>query len=139
MGDRSSYADVNDIIAFGRQLTAREQDIAVSFLLTVSAKLRVTAERYGVDIDAKAAENEDYAAVVKETVIKSVIRALDSAADTSPPAVQASQSAMGYSVSMTYLNSGQSLYFLKNELKDLGILRQRWGALEVYGTNENHN
>ncbi len=134
----NNYAYVADIANFGRTLTAREQDIAEKFIESACAKLRLIAKRYGVDIDARVAADEDYAAVVKETIVKSVIRALDSAADTSPPAVQASQSAMGYSVSMTYLNSGQSLYFLKNELKELGILRQRWGALEVYG-NENGN
>jgi hypothetical protein len=33
---------------------------------------------------------------------------------------------------MTYFNAGQSLYFLKSELKDLGLMRQSYGALEVY-------
>lgn len=134
----NNYVSVADILAFGRPLTAHEQDIAEQFITAACSKLRVIAKRYGIDIDSLAAEDEDYANVVKSTVVKSVVRALDSAADTTPPAVQASQSAMGYSVSMTYLNSGQSIYFLKNELKELGILRQRWGALEVYG-NENGN
>jgi hypothetical protein len=34
---------------------------------------------------------------------------------------------------MTYLNAGQALYYLRNELKDLGIIRQRYGALDLYG------
>ena len=134
----NNYACVTDVSDLGRPLTAHEQDIAEKFIPAACSKLRTIAKRYGVDIDAQVTADEDYAAVVRETIVKSVIRAIDSAADTSPPAVQASQAAMGYSVSMTYLNSGQSLYFLKNELKDLGILRQRWGALEVYG-NENDN
>lgn len=135
----NNYAYVADILDFGRPITAQEQDIAENFISAACAKLRTIAKRYGVDIDVRVTADADYAAVVRETIVKSVIRALDSAADNSPPAVQASQAAMGYSVSMTYLNSGQSLYFLKNELKDLGILRQRWGALEVYGDNENSN
>lgn len=81
--------------------------------------------------------DEDYALTVKAIISKAVVRSLDCSADNAPPAVQASQAAMGYSVSMTYLNSGQSLYFLKNELKELGIIRQRWGAMEVYDYENN--
>lgn len=64
--------------------------------------------------------------------MQAVIRGLNSITDNTPPAVQSSQAAMGYSLSMTWLNSGQSLYFLRNELEELGFLRQRYGALEVY-------
>ena len=35
-------------------------------------------------------------------------------------------------MSYTYLNAGQDIYFLRNELKELGILRQKCGTLEVY-------
>ena len=78
------------------------------------------------------ADDPDYGTAVKSVVVQAVIRALNSVSDNSPPAVQSSQAAMGYSVSMTWLASGQALYYLKNELKDLGLLRQRFGALEVY-------
>ena len=78
------------------------------------------------------ADNPDMALAVREIVVKAVLRAIDSSADGSPAATQTSQSAMGYSLSMTYLNAGQSLYFLRNELKELGIIRQRYGVMEVY-------
>ena len=65
-------------------------------------------------------------------VISCVLRSLSSSSDSTPAAVQASQSGLGYSVSATYLNAGQSLYYLKNELKQLGLLKQRYGAMEVY-------
>ena len=77
-------------------------------------------------------DDPDVGQAAREITVKAVIRAIDSSADSTPPAVQASQAALGYSVSMTYLNSGQALYFLKNELKELGIMRQRYGTLEVY-------
>lgn len=127
------YATTDDIAVYGRKLTAQEQQAADILIETACAKLRIIGKRYGVDVDELVSSDEDYALAVKAIISKAVLRSLDCSADTSPPAVQASQSAMGYSVSMTYLNSGQSLYFLKNELKELGILRQRWGALEVYG------
>ena len=129
------YAQVSDIIALGRELSNAEQATAEVLLEQASAKLRMTARQYGCSIDEMIADKDtgaDYALVVKSVVVQAVLRALDSSADTNPPAVQASQAALGYSVSMTYLNSGQALYFLKNELKELGLLRQHGGVLEVY-------
>lgn len=138
------YAQVSDIIALGRELSNAEQATAEVLLEQASAKLRMTARQYGCNIDEMIADKDtgaDYALVVKSVVVQSVLRALDSSADTNPPAVQASQAALGYSVSMTYLNSGQALYFLKNELKELGLLRQHCGVLEVYdcGSDQGNN
>ena len=134
------YAEVSDIVALGKNLTAQEKEAAEIMLDTASSKLRITAQKYGKNIDAMIADEvsgEDYALVVKSVVIQAVLRALTSIADSSPALTQGSQSAMGYSISMTYLNAGQSLYYLRNELKDLGLLRQTYGAMEVYGSDSN--
>lgn len=135
------YAEVSDITALGITLTAQQQEAAEILLSTASARLRLEARKYGADIDAMIADEEsgeDYALAVKNIVVQAVTRALDSISDTDPAITQASQSALGYSASMTYLNAGQSLYFLKSELKDLGLMRQTYGALEVYsyGTDD---
>lgn len=126
------YASVGDILSLGIPLTDSQQEAAEIFLAAASSKLRVLGRKYGRDID-ELAEDEDYGAVVKNTVIQAVIRALSSVADNSPGISQATQSALGYSVSMTYISAGQSLYFLRNELKELGLMRQTYGGLEVYG------
>ena len=128
-----AYATVSDITASGYTLTAQQQDAAEVLLETASAKLRLQAKRFGKDIDEMIASDEDYILAVKSAVISSVMRAMNSIGDTSPPATQISQSGLGYTASMTYLNSGQSLYFLRNELKELGLMRQSYGALEVFG------
>lgn len=128
------YATVADV-ALLRPLTMQEQEQTPVLLESASAKLRLLAKKYGRDLDALIAADEDYGTAVKAVVVQAVIRALNSITDNTPPAVQSSQAAMGYSLSMTWLNSGQSLYFLKNELKDLGFLRQRFSALEVYKTD----
>lgn len=125
------YAAVSDVAKF-RTLTAQEQEQAEMLLETASAKLRLTAKKYGCDLDKLITEDDDYVTAVRSVVVQAVIRALNSVSDNTPPAVQSSQAALGYSLSMTWLNSGQSLYFLKNELKELGLLRQRYGVLEVY-------
>ena len=132
------YAETSDIKALGKNLTAQEEETAEILLDTASSKLRIIAHKYGKDIDKMINDEkngDDYALVVKNVVIQAVLRALTSISDTSPAITQGSQSALGYSVSMTYLNAGQSLYFLRNELKDLGLLRQTWGAVEVYGND----
>lgn len=127
------YAEVSDITALGRTLTDAQLTGAEILLDAASSKIRVIARKYGKNLDEMSLD-PDFAAALKSTVIQSVLRALDSISDSSPAITQGSQSALGYSVSMTYLNAGQSLYFCRNELKDLGLIRQKYGALEVYGS-----
>ncbi len=132
---KAVYASVSDITALGISLTAQQQQAAEILLETASAKLRLEAVKYGSDIDDLIADEkngEDYGLTVKNIVVQAVVRALDAISDTAPAVTQASQSALGYSASMTYLNAGQSLYFLRNELKELGLFCQVYGALEVY-------
>lgn len=132
------YATIADVELL-RPLTLREQEQTPVLLENASAKLRLLAKKYGRDLDELIAEDEDYGTAVKAVVVQAVIRALNSIMDNTPPAVQSSQAAMGYSLSTTWLNSGQSLYFLKNELKDLGLMRQRFSVMEVYGLGDKQN
>lgn len=129
------YATTADVELL-RPLTLQEQEQTPVLLENASAKLRLLAKKYGRSLDELIAEDEDYGTAVKAVVVQAVIRALNSITDNTPPAVQSSQAAMGYSLSMTWLNSGQSLYFLKNELKDLGLMRQRFSVMEVYGLGD---
>jgi len=131
------YAALSDVILFSANLTAHEQEQAESLINTACAKLRLTAKRYGKDLDAMIEADEDLETAVKSVIVTSVKRALQTYSDGDLTAAQTSQSGMGYAVSMTYLNAGQSLYFLRSELKDLGIVRQRYGAMEVYELETN--
>lgn len=126
-----SYAAVNDITALGNTLSSQQTEAAKVLLSAASAKLRVIAKKYGKNLDDMC-KDEDMKIVIKNTVIQSVMRALTSMENSASAISQASQSALGYSASVTYVNAGQSLYFLRNELKELGLMRQRFGALEVY-------
>jgi hypothetical protein len=130
------YATVSDITALGISLTAQQQEAAEILLSTASAKLRLAAKKHGMDLDELIAADEDYGAAVKGIVIQATTRALNSITDCAPAATQNSETNGSYSISMTYLNAGQSLYFLRNELKELGLLRQTYGALELYATDE---
>lgn len=127
------YAAVGDIEKF-RTLTAQEREQTETLLEAASAKLRITGKEYGCNIDGMIADDDDLAVAVRSVVVQAVIRALGSISDSPTTVAQASQSGLGYSASVTYVNAGQSLYFLKNELKELGVMRQKYGAMEVYGS-----
>jgi hypothetical protein len=126
------YATVNDVLTLGRTLTAEEQQKVPQLLEIASALLRKEAKTRRYDLDQMIADDPDIGQIAKILTVNAVVRSLNAAGDSSPAAVQGSQSALGYSVSYTYLNAGQDVYFLKNELKELGIMRQRYGVLEVY-------
>lgn len=127
------YASVADILAIGRTLTAQQQEAAEVLIEQASAKLRVMARNYHKDIDTMIADETggaDFALSVKAVIVNAVCRALDSA--NSAPVSSESQSGLGYSASVTYAAPGQDLYFLRNELRDLGLRQQYYGAIEVY-------
>lgn len=130
------YAAVSDVQTLGRTLTAEEQERAEQLLPAASALLRREAKKRGYDLDSMIADDEDVGLIAKNVTVSAVVRALDVSASSSESASaavsQGSQSGLGYSVSYTYVNAGQSLYILRNELKELGIMRQRYGVLEVY-------
>ena len=131
------YATAADILALGIQLNQQQSETAEVLISQASAKLRVTARKYGRDIDRMIADADtgaDFALAVKSVIVQSVCRALNSLAENAAAVSNETQSALGYSATVTYLNAGQQLYFLRNELKELGLMRQTWGALEVYGS-----
>ena len=129
------YATVADITAL-RPLTEQEQQRAEVLLQYASDRLRVIGKEHGYDIDGQIVADPDYGSTVKFVTINTVMNALgrlSAAATNDPAASQATQSALGYSVTLTYTNAGSVLWFGKNDLKDLGLLRQRYGALDIYG------
>ncbi|WP_297956232.1 Gp19/Gp15/Gp42 family protein [uncultured Ruminococcus sp.] len=135
----TAYCTVNDILALGYQLTNQQQEAAQSIIDMASAKLRIQAKKYGKDIDKMLADEndgEDYSLAVKNVVINATVRALNTVSDDTPALSHGSETNGSYSIQMTYLNAGQSLYFLRNELKDLGLLRQVYGAIEIYDTEK---
>lgn len=133
MGNR--YAEIADITALGKNLTNSQLTAVENLLDTASSKLRIIANKHGRNIDEMIDDEilgDDYRNAVKSIIVQSVLRAVDSMENVPSTVSQGSQSALGYSVSMTYLNAGQNLYFLRNELKELGIIRQIYGAVEMY-------
>jgi hypothetical protein len=129
------YASVADIIAIGRTLTAQQREAAETLLTRASALLRLEAYNVNRDIDSMIADpvrGEDYALAVNSVVVAAVCRALD-AADATGGVESASETLGPYQYNYKYLNAGKQIYFMKSELKQLGLTRVSGGWLDVYG------
>ena len=133
----SNFATVQDVINLWRPLTQAEQEKVTNLLPVVSDSLRQEADKVGKDLDAMVAASTSLATVAKSVTVDVVARAIMTPTDEAPT-TQFSQSALGYSVSGTYLVPGGGLFIKKSELARLGLRRQQIGVLEPYGTAWNN-
>lgn len=130
----NNYITLEDIIKLFRPLKYDEAAKAENLIPVVCDSLRQEAKNIGKDLD-KMLEDE----VLQKNVLKSVCvdvigRALMTSTDTEP-LTQVSQSALGYSMSGTFLVPGGGLFIKKSELARLGLRRQRYGVIEFYGND----
>lgn len=130
MGD--SFATVQDITDLFRELTPKEAKKAEALLPIVSDSIRQEAKKVGKDIDKMVEKGELFASVLKSVTVDVTARALMTSTNTEPMS-QMSQSALGYSVSGTFLVPGGGLFIKKSELARLGLRRQRYGVIDFYG------
>lgn len=133
-----AYATINDITALYRPLTAAEQTKVDALIPIVEDELRQRARLVNKDIDMMVLTGELLPNVLKSVVVDVVARALMTPTDETPMS-QMSQSALGYSVSGTYLVPGGGLFVKRSELERLGLRRQRIGVVEIYGNDKGHN
>lgn len=127
-----SFAKIEDMETLWRKLTPEETTRAEALLPLVSNCLRYEAEKAGKDLDQMIAESPALASVARSVTVDVTARTLMTSTN-SEPMEQMSQSALGYSVSGTYLIPGGGLFIKKSELARLGIRRQRIGVIELYG------
>ncbi len=127
----TSFANLDDLQILWKKLKPVEIERAEALLDTISDMLREEAVRYGRDLDKMVAERPSYATVVKSVVVDIVARTLMTSTEQEPM-TQFSQSALGYSVSGSYLVPGGGIFIKNSELKRLGFTRQRYGAVELY-------
>lgn len=128
------FATLDDVNVLFRPLAESEKEKAEKLLSIVSDRLRVEAERVGKNIDEMYVGDSTYANVVRSVVVDVVGRALMTPTNEAPVS-QFSQSAMGYSVSGTYLVPGGGIFIKKSELATLGLRRQRYGMVDMYGSD----
>lgn len=109
------FATLEDISILWRELKESEYSKAEQLLTVVSDSLRYEANKVGKDLDKMIEQNETLRNVAKSVTVDVVARTLMTSTDTEPM-TQMSQSALGYSVTGTYLIPGGGLFIKKSEL-----------------------
>nr|DAN31813.1 MAG TPA: hypothetical protein [Caudoviricetes sp.] len=128
----ASFATLDDLQKMWRNLQPTERERAEALLDIVSDMLREEAYQYGRDLDNMILERESFRSVVKSVTVDVVSRALMTST-TQEPMTQFAQSAMGYSVSGSYLVPGGGIFIKESEKKRLKLTTQRFGVIEPYG------
>jgi len=127
----SNFATIEDINTLWRSLTSDETTRADALLPIVSDSLRMEALKVGKDLDAMLDDNPYLVTVAKSVTVDVVARTLMTSTN-SEPMTQMSQSALGYSVSGSYLIPGGGLFIKKSELARLGLRKQRIGVIDLW-------
>lgn len=130
----TNFATVGDLETLWRSLKFDESKRAEALLGVVSDSLRVEARKVGKDLDKMVQDSPSYANVVKSVAVDVVARTLMTSTDQEPM-TQMTESALGYSFSGSYLIPGGGLFIKDSELKRLGLKKQRYGVIELYGQN----
>ncbi len=130
----SDFATIQDIIDLWREVTPQERERAEKLLPVVSDSLRTEAWKAGKNLDEMLKENAEMVNVAKSVTVDVVARTLMTSTD-SEPMTQTTESALGYSLSGTYLVPGGGLFIKRSELARLGLRRQRYGVIDLYGND----
>ena len=128
------FATIDDLTNLWIPMSNEEQTRADALLSVVSNRLRQEANNVGKDIDEMVAESDIYKDVVKSVTVDIVARTLMTST-TQEPMTQYAESALGYSVSGTFLTPGGGLFIKRDELKALGLRKQRYGVIDFYGAD----
>ena len=132
-----AFATADDVAAIWRPLTTEERERTNVLLPLVSDALRREAARVGKDIDIMIASDEEngdgsYLSTVRLVTVDIVGRILRQNTQEEPLS-QESQSALGYTWSGTYAipGGGAAAAIMRNDLKRLGLRRQRIGVIDL--------
>ena len=130
----SAFAALSDVQTLtGMTYSEAEQGRISALLPMVSDALCWEAERVGQNLQQMIYENDALASVAKMVTVDIVVRVLRQSQEGEPMS-QESQSALGYTWSGTYAvpGGGISGAIMRNDLKRLGIKRQRYGVIDLW-------
>lgn len=133
-----SFATIEDMEKLWRALKTDEEEKAKELLSVVSDSLRYEAEKVGKNLDDMIKNSNALKSVAKSVTVDVTARTLMTSTDTEPM-TQRSESALGYTVTGTYLIPGGGLFIKKSELARLGLRRQKYGVIEFYGNDKRDN
>lgn len=130
----TAFATLSDVLLIeGVTYDAGQQERAEALLPLVSDLIRSEGVKAGKDIDEMMDDSESFASVVKLVTCDVVARVMRQST-TGDALSQESQSALGYTWSGTYAipGGGAAMSLMRNELKLLGLRRQRYGVMEIW-------
>lgn len=134
MNTLEPFASIDDLEILWRKVEIHELCRSEELLRTVSHVLRVEAKKVKKDLDLLVKQDESYSHLVKSVVVDIVARTLMTSTNQEPM-TQYSESALGYSVSGSFLVPGGGLFIKDSELKRLGLKKQRYGVIDFYDIN----
>ena len=126
----TAYATLQDITDLFRTLTPEESDRATALLPVVSDQLRQYALNVGKDLDQMITDGKVLTNTVKSVTVDVVARVLMTSTDDEPM-TQTSESALGYRFSGSFLVPGGGLFIKTEELKKLGLYRQKLSGISM--------
>ena len=127
----NNFAEVEDIKALWRNQSTEEEARAEALLPFIASSLRMTAYKVGKDLDEMIRRKPYLADVAKAVTVDVVARTLMTSTNQEPVS-QFAESAMGYSISGTYLVPGGGLFIKKSELARLGLRRQQMKGISLW-------
>ena len=111
-----NLASVNDVNSLWKPLSHAEQEQVEALLPVVSDSLRQEAKRVGKNLDKMITEGDVLPNVVKSVVVDIISRYLEQLSSDNASTL-----------------SQESMSILKKDLKRLGLTRQRFGMVDLYG------
>lgn len=132
----SAFVTAEEVCAlYGKTFSDAEGSRLDVLLPLISDALRQEAHKVGCDLDLMIAEDAtgSYASVVKLVTADVLIRILRQSTE-GEPVTQMSISSGSESISRTYAipGGGIAASIMKNDLKRLGLRRQRMRGIEMY-------
>lgn len=132
MSTLEPFANIDDLENLWRKVEDYEKKRASELLKNVSHILRIEGQKVNKDLDELVKSDESYFYLVKSVVVDVVARTLMTSTNKEPM-TQFSESALGYTVSGSFLVPGGGLFIKESELKRLGFKKQRYGVIDFYG------
>lgn len=126
----TTFASIDDMETLWRKLNGEEIIRAQKLLEIVSECLRHKAKKVNKDLDDMISKDNTLESVAKSVTVDVVARMLMTSTNAEPM-TQISESALGYSMSGTYLVPGGGLFIKKSELARLGLKRQKYGVIDL--------
>lgn len=126
----ANFATIEDLEVLFRELNETERVKAEKLLEVVSDSLREEGYKVGIDLDEKLELSPSFESVLKSVVCDVIGRNINTST-TAEPMTQMTESALGYSVSGSYLVPGGGLFIKNAELARLGLKRQRIKSVQI--------